>query len=64
MAEQNFDENDFSSYDNHETAKKLPIGWVLLAAGLILFGLYYFISYTPGISGWSQERAYHESSGK
>ena len=58
---QKFDENDFNSYDNHETAKKLPFGWVLLAAGLIVFGIYYLVSYTPAISGWSQEKAYQES---
>ena len=62
MAGQKLDENDISSYDNHETAKKLPLGWVLLALGLALFSVYYFISFTPKISGWGQEKVYLESS--
>jgi hypothetical protein len=28
---------------------------------LILWGIYYFIAYTPAISGWSQQKAYEES---
>jgi choline-glycine betaine transporter len=44
-----------------ETAKKLPIGWLILFWGLIIWGIYYFVSYTPEISGWSQEKAYEES---
>lgn len=44
-----------------ETARKLPIGWVILFVGLIIWGIYYFASYTPSISGWSQVKAYQES---
>jgi len=44
-----------------ETSKKLPLGWLILYWGLIIWGIYYFISYTPSISGWSQEKAYEES---
>ena len=44
-----------------ETSKKMPLGWIILFWGLILWGIYYFASYTPAISGWSQEKAYHES---
>jgi hypothetical protein len=33
----------------------------MLFVGLILWGVYYFVSYTPAISGWSQEKAYQES---
>lgn len=44
-----------------ETAKKLPVGWLILFIGLILWGIYYVASYTPSISGWSQGSAYEES---
>lgn len=44
-----------------DTAKKLPLGWLILFWGLIIWGVYYFVSYTPAISGWSQEKAYEES---
>lgn len=44
-----------------ETAKKLPLGWLILFWGLIIWGVYYFAAYTPAISGWSQEKAYEES---
>ncbi len=64
MAEQKFDENDINSFENHETAKKLPLGWVLLFLGLIVFGIYYFAAYTPEISGWSQKAAFEESLNK
>lgn len=44
-----------------ETSKKLPVGWLILFWSLIIWGAYYFIAYTPSISGWSQEKAYEES---
>lgn len=47
--------------EREDTKKKLPIGWLLLFIGLILWGIYYSISYTPEISGWSQEGQYLES---
>ncbi len=48
-------------FEAAETAKALPIGWLLLFWGLIIWGVYYFAAYTPAISGWSQEKAYEES---
>jgi hypothetical protein len=50
-------EEEFDSIDEFErkdTAKKLPIGWLILFIALILWGIYYIIAYTPGISGWTQ----------
>lgn len=44
-----------------ETARKLPLGWLILYIGLIVWGIYYFFAYTPAISGWSQSSAYEES---
>ncbi|RJQ15313.1 MAG: hypothetical protein C4560_10725 [Nitrospiraceae bacterium] len=41
--------------------RKIPVGWLVLFWGLIIWGIYYFVSYTPSISGWSQEKAYEES---
>ncbi len=47
--------------EKQDTKTKLPLGWVLLFAGLILWGVLYAITYTPQISGWTQEGAYLES---
>lgn len=55
------DLDDIREFESKETAKKLPIGWVILFWGLILWGIVYFVAYTPEISGWSQEKAYEES---
>jgi hypothetical protein len=58
MAEEFDNIHDFEA---KETSKRLPLGWLLLFWGLILFGIYYVAAYTPFISGWSQESAYTES---
>lgn len=48
-------------FENEETLKrKIPFGWLILFWALILWGIYYIVSYTPVISGWSQEKAYLE----
>ena len=60
-------EEDFDNIEEFEakdTAKKLPLGWLMLYIGLILWGVYYFVQYTPAISGWTQAGAYEESIGK
>ncbi len=56
--------NDIDRIEDMEkadTKHKLPIGWLLLFVGLLLWGIYYSASYVPEISGWSQERQYQES---
>lgn len=53
--------DNIEEFEAKDTSKKLPIGWLILFWGLIIWGVYYFISYTPSISGWSQEKAYEES---
>jgi hypothetical protein len=53
--------DNIEALEAKETGKKLPIGWLLLFWALILWGIYYFVSYTPSISGWSQGKAYEES---
>lgn len=46
-----------------ETAKKLPLGWVVLFVGLILWGIFYTVKYHPAISGWTQAGEYEQSVG-
>ncbi len=53
--------DSLKEFESEETLKrKIPIGWLILFWALILWGIYYFVSYTPGISGWSQEKAFIE----
>jgi hypothetical protein len=56
--------DNIENFEAKETSKKLPAGWLLLFWGLILWGIFYFVSYTPAISGWSQGKAYEESIGR
>jgi hypothetical protein len=44
-----------------ETASKVPLGWWVLYFGLIAWGIYYAWTYTPSLGGWSQDRAFEES---
>ncbi|WP_242336002.1 MULTISPECIES: cbb3-type cytochrome c oxidase N-terminal domain-containing protein [Anaeromyxobacter] len=37
-----------------ETANKLPVGWLVLFWGLVVWGVWYAWSFTPGLGGWSQ----------
>ncbi|HYA88948.1 MAG TPA: cbb3-type cytochrome c oxidase N-terminal domain-containing protein [Nitrospirota bacterium] len=60
MIEQ-MDVDNIEALESKETGRRMPLGWQLLFWGLILFGIYYVVAYTPAISGWSQERAYTES---
>lgn len=53
--------DNLENYNRKDTEHKLPVGWLVLFIGLILWGVYYFVSYTPAISGWTQEKAYQES---
>lgn len=55
------DMDNLEAFEAKETAHKLPMGWLILFWGLIIWGVYYFIAYTPAISGWSQESAYEQS---
>lgn len=53
--------DDFSKFEKPDTKDKLPVGWLILFIGLIVFGIYYVYTYTPSFSGWSQEKAFQES---
>ena len=44
-----------------ETVSKIPLGWWALYWGLIVWGVYYVWTYSPSLGGWSQSRAYEES---
>lgn len=57
----NEEKDDISAMERKDTSKKLPLGWVLLFAGLIVWGIYYYIAYTPSISGWTQNKALEQS---
>jgi hypothetical protein len=53
--------SEFLVEESVDAKRKIPAGWLILFWALILWGIYYFVSYTPSISGWSQEKAYEES---
>ena len=53
--------DNIDEFEAHETARRLPLGWVILFVGLVIWGGYYIVKYTPAISGWTQEGAYEES---
>ncbi|HET6516183.1 MAG TPA: cbb3-type cytochrome c oxidase N-terminal domain-containing protein [Thermodesulfovibrionales bacterium] len=61
MAEELDSLKEFLVEESVDAKRKIPIGWLILFWGLILWGIYYFVSYTPAISGWSQQKAYEES---
>lgn len=54
MIQEEFD--NIEDFQRKETENALPIGWLILFIGLILFGIYYFYAYTPAFTGWSQEK--------
>jgi len=55
------DLDNIEELEAHETAGTLPLGWVILYIGLIVWGGYYIVKYLPAISGWTQEGAYEQS---
>ncbi len=55
------DTDKIHDFEAKDSAKILPIGWRILFWGLILFGIYYTVMYTPSLGGWSQEREFTET---
>ena len=55
------DLDNIEAFEAKDTGRKLPAGWLILFWGLIIWGVYYLVSYTPSISGWSQSKAYEDS---
>jgi cytochrome c oxidase cbb3-type subunit 3 len=47
--------NPFGDMERHN---KVPRGFLVLVAGLIAWGVYYIVAYTPQISGWSQYKVF------
>lgn len=45
---------DVNAMEAKETSNKLPVGWLLLFWGLVLWGIFYLWAYTPSLGGWSQ----------
>ncbi len=48
-------DDDPESLQAKETAHRLPVGIVLLFAGLVAWGIYYLYAYSPWSTGWTQE---------
>jgi hypothetical protein len=46
--------DDLTRFEAKETSRKLPVGWLVLFWGLILWGVYYLWRYTPALGGWAQ----------
>ncbi len=48
--------DDLSKFEAKETSRKLPVGWLLLFWGLVVWGAFYLWRYTPALGGWSQSQ--------
>ncbi|HEX9053071.1 MAG TPA: cbb3-type cytochrome c oxidase N-terminal domain-containing protein [Anaeromyxobacter sp.] len=48
--------DDLEKFEAKDTARKLPVGWLLLFWGLIVWGAFYLWRYTPALGGWSQSQ--------
>ena len=48
--------DDIGKFEAKDTARKLPVGWLLLFWGLIVWGAFYLWRYTPALGGWSQSQ--------
>lgn len=57
--EEEFD--DLEKFEDKENSKKLPLGWLCLYIGLIIWGIYYLYMYTPMFTGWTQAGELMES---
>lgn len=55
------DFDNIEEFEAHETAGKLPVGWLVVYIGLILWGIFYVATYLPAFTGWTQEGAYEQS---
>jgi predicted permease len=51
-----YETDDLSAFEAKETSTKLPVGWVLLFWGLVIWGVFYLWAYTPALGGWSQSQ--------
>lgn len=49
------------AFESKETSHALPVGWLVLAFGLIAWGAFYLWQYSPALGGWSQASEYQQS---
>ena len=61
MSEEFEFDTDIDALEAKDTARALPLGWLILFWGLILFGIVYFVLYSPITTGWTQAGEYEES---
>jgi hypothetical protein len=54
MANEELD--DLEKFEAKQTSHDLPVGWLILYFGLILWGIWYLWAYSPWGSGWSQAK--------
>ncbi len=55
------EEDNVESLSRKDTAHKLPLLWVVFFLSLIVWGVYYYYSYTPAFTGWTQDKELTES---
>ena len=48
--------DDLSKFEAKQTSHTLPVGWLVLFWGLIVWGAYYYWAYSPALGGWSQAK--------
>ncbi len=58
--EKEFDDN-IEEMQAKDTAHHLPIGWLILFFGLIIWGIWYFYQYSPSTTGWTQAGEFEKS---
>ena len=46
--------DDLSRFEAKETSRKLPVGWLVLFWGLIVWGAWYLWAFSPWSTGWTQ----------
>ena len=56
MPEREQELDDLTKFEAKETSHTLPIGWLLLFWGLIVWGGWYLWTYSPWSTGWTQTR--------
>lgn len=49
-----YETDDLSAFEAKETSRKLPVGWLILFWGLVVWGVWYLWAFTPALGGWSQ----------
>lgn len=53
--------DNLEEFTREDTENALPLGWLILYIGLIVFGIYYTYAYSPWSTGWTQEKALEQT---